>query len=91
MWYLARPGIPERIKVLAALDIALWDIKGKALGVPVYGSLGGKFHDRLKLYWSHFASYRGAWPEIVGVEPQTTYKQNGPRVPATSSRRAIRS
>jgi galactonate dehydratase len=75
MWYLARPGIPERIKVLAALDMALWDIKGKALGVPVYELLGGKFHDRLKLYWSHFASYRGAWPEIVGVEPQTTYTE----------------
>jgi L-alanine-DL-glutamate epimerase-like enolase superfamily enzyme len=73
MWYLARPGIPERIKVLAALEMALWDIKGKALGVPVYELLGGKFHNRLKLYWSHFASYRGAWPEIVGVEPQTTY------------------
>jgi L-alanine-DL-glutamate epimerase-like enolase superfamily enzyme len=75
MWYLARPGIPERIKVLAAIDIALWDIKGKALNVPAYELLGGKFHDRLKLYWSHFASYRGAWPEIVGVKPQTTYEE----------------
>ncbi len=75
MWYLARPGITERIKVLAALDIALWDIKGKALGVPVYQLLGGKFQDRIPLYWSHFASYRGAWPEIVGAKPETTYEE----------------
>ena len=68
-------GITERIKVLAALDIALWDIKGKALGVPVYQLLGGKFRDRIPLYWSHFASYRGAWPEIVGAKPETTYEE----------------
>ena len=42
MWYGARPGIPERIKVLAAIDIALWDIKAKWLGVPVYELLGGQ-------------------------------------------------
>ncbi len=77
MWYLARPGITERIKVLSALDMALWDIKGKALGVPVYELLGGKFHDRLKLYWSHFASYRGAWPEIVGVRAADDVRRVG--------------
>ena len=62
------PGSRNGSRSLRRLDIALWDIKGKALGVPVYELLGGKFHDRLKLYWSHFASYRGAWPEIVGVD-----------------------
>src|ERR1700704_2787433 len=50
MWYLARPGITERIKVLAALDMALWDIKGKALDVPVYELLGGLIHDHLECY-----------------------------------------
>lgn len=35
---------------LAAIDIALWDIKGKALGVPVYELLGGRCRDRIECY-----------------------------------------
>ncbi|MBJ8326211.1 mandelate racemase/muconate lactonizing enzyme family protein [Streptococcus pacificus] len=37
---------------MAAIDIALWDIKGKALGVPVYQLLGGKTNDHLRTYAS---------------------------------------
>src|SRR3954464_2937237 len=35
---------------LGAVDIAMWDIKGKALGVPVYELLGGPSRDRIKCY-----------------------------------------
>ena len=35
---------------IAAIDIALWDIKGKALGVPVYDLLGGRVRDRVLTY-----------------------------------------
>ena len=35
---------------IAAVDIALWDIKGKALGVPVYQLLGGRVRDRVLTY-----------------------------------------
>ena len=35
---------------IAAIDIALWDIKGKALGVPVYELLGGRVRDRALVY-----------------------------------------
>lgn len=38
------------MSALAAIDIALWDIKGKALGVPVYQLLGGKCRDRVRTY-----------------------------------------
>ena len=34
--------------VLSAIDIALWDIKGKRLGAPVWDLLGGKFRDRVR-------------------------------------------
>lgn len=39
---------------LAALDIALWDIEGKRLGVPVYRLLGGPYRDRIRAYASHW-------------------------------------
>ena len=51
---------PEGIacQAAAAIENALLDLKGKALGVPVYELLGGPVRDRLRLYWSHCGSYR---------------------------------
>ncbi|MBI4305975.1 MAG: hypothetical protein HY678_06605 [Chloroflexi bacterium] len=41
-----------RSTVVAGLDFALHDIKGKALGVPVYELLGGRCRDRVPLVWT---------------------------------------
>jgi galactonate dehydratase len=38
---------------MSAIDIALCDIVGKKLNVPVYKLLGGKIHDRLRIYTSY--------------------------------------
>ncbi|MBA5688655.1 galactonate dehydratase [Rugamonas apoptosis] len=38
------------MSAIAGIDQALWDIKGKALGVPVYELLGGLVRDRMKMY-----------------------------------------
>ncbi len=35
---------------ISAIDIALWDIKGKALGVPIYDLLGGRVRDKVVCY-----------------------------------------
>lgn len=35
---------------ISAIDIALWDIKGKAVGLPIYELLGGRCHDKLWCY-----------------------------------------
>jgi galactonate dehydratase len=43
---------------MAALENALLDAKAKGLGVPVYELLGGKIRDRIRLYWSHCATWR---------------------------------
>ncbi|KWX23261.1 galactonate dehydratase [Mycolicibacterium wolinskyi] len=38
------------MSALAGIDQALWDIKGKAFGVPTYELLGGRVRDRIKVY-----------------------------------------
>src|SRR5215469_16769001 len=40
----------QYITALAGLEIALWDLAGKALGLPVYQLLGGKFRDKVQIY-----------------------------------------
>jgi galactonate dehydratase len=48
-------GGPILTSVLSGIDQALWDIKGKALGVPVYELLGGPTRERVRVY-SHARS-----------------------------------
>lgn len=38
------------VAVLSAIETALWDIAGKALNLPVYQLLGGKFRDKIRVY-----------------------------------------
>ena len=49
-------------QAIAAIENALLDIKGRALGVPVFDLLGGAVRDRLELYWSHCGTYRFGAP-----------------------------
>lgn len=47
-------GGPVLMSALSGIDQALWDIKGKALGVPVYELLGGAVRHKMKIYgWVH--------------------------------------
>lgn len=45
------------MSAISALEIALWDIKGKALGVPVYELLGGKTRDKVRTYCSGLSNF----------------------------------
>ena len=40
----------QYVTALTGVEIALWDIAGKALGVPVYQLLGGRVRDRVRVY-----------------------------------------
>lgn len=60
-------------KAMAGIDSALWDIRGKVLGAPVWQLLGGKLRDELRLYWSHCGSTRNRHAERLGLPAcQTT-------------------
>lgn len=50
------------VAVLSAVETALWDLAGKALDVPVYRLLGGKFRDRIRVYMDT-ALYQSRLPE----------------------------
>ena len=59
--YSGRRGIA--IHAMSGIDMALWDLKGKALGLPVWKLLGGGFQKRLRCYAS----------SLFGETPQATY------------------
>lgn len=50
--FWAQGGGPVVYGGMSAIDIALWDIKGKALGQPIYQLLGGKTNESLRTYAS---------------------------------------
>ncbi len=55
IWHYFYRGVYWRrgavnMTAIGAIDMALWDIKGKALGIPVYQLLGGKSRDKLMAY-----------------------------------------
>lgn len=45
------------LQAMAGIDIALWDIKGKALGQPIVQLLGGAMRDRMRVYSSNMFQF----------------------------------
>jgi len=58
---------------MAGIELALWDIKAKALGVPVYELFGGPLRDRMRLYWSHCGTTRARMGTMLGTPPLKSY------------------
>ena len=54
------------ITAMAAIDMALWDIKGKKFGEPIHRLLGGKRHDRFRAYASILFGKDGAKTADIG-------------------------
>src|SRR3954453_5414015 len=53
--YYGREGAV--IQAMAGIDLALWDIKGKALKMPVWQVIGAKYRDRLRVYSSNMMQF----------------------------------
>ena len=66
-----RGGVVQ-MSAISGIEIALWDIKGKALGVPVYELLGGKMRDRI---WT-YGRWDGLTPELA-VENALNHTSQG--------------
>jgi L-alanine-DL-glutamate epimerase-like enolase superfamily enzyme len=67
----SRGGVNRQ--AVGAIENALLDIKGKALGVPVHELFGGAVRSRIPVYWSHCGSYRARYPELLGVPQMKSY------------------
>jgi D-galactarolactone cycloisomerase len=69
-------GLP--ISALSAIDIALWDIKGKALGLPVHKLLGGSYRSKAHVYATGLYQPQNV-PSVEDalVEEALGYKEEG--------------
>lgn len=65
----------ETMCAMSGVDVALWDITGKALGVPIHALLGGAVRERIRAYGS------GGWASRVGRETScgATWTRDSPR------------
>ena len=67
-------GGPVLMSALSAVEMALWDILGKALNVPVYQLLGGKIHEKVRIYVNGW--FAGAKePEEFGAKAKEAVKR----------------
>jgi galactonate dehydratase len=68
-------------KAIGGIENALWDIKAKALGIPVYELFGGAIRETIPLYWSHCGTSRvRAWqlvqrPKISNIDDLSEFGQ----------------
>ncbi len=58
---------------IAGIELALWDVKGKAMGVPVHELVGGPTRTEQKVYWSHLVSFQSTNYKALGREPLRNY------------------
>jgi len=65
------------IETMSAVDIALWDIKGKATGLPVYKLLGGAYRDKAHAYATGLYRPKVENAKEALVEEAVGYKREG--------------
>ena len=79
IWDTLSLGTGERAtrlpsQIVGSIDVALWDIMGKAAGMPVYSLLGGAARTEIPLYWSRGSGWRKSPGEML-EEVQEGYER----------------
>lgn len=74
---IRQPWVMGRIRhaAVSAIEQALWDLSGKALGVPVYQLLGGKVRDRVRLYANITLATPSKTPEDYAINAMKAVDQ----------------
>lgn len=82
--FTQRPD-PTMMSVFSGIEIAVWDILGKAAGKPTYQLLGGAMHDRLRTYTYLYpaSAHRGIGEPVPANEPDPYHD------PAAAAERAL--
>lgn len=65
------PGGSLLNAAISGIEIALWDVKGKAHGVPVYQLIGGRCRDRVRVY----RAIGGSTPEQIAADARLAVKE----------------
>jgi galactonate dehydratase len=73
MHWLGQAG--PLLSAISAVDIALWDIRGKALAAPVYDLLGGAYRRKVQLYANYWFTGGGHTPEDYAEQARETVAQ----------------
>ena len=83
--YALRPD-PTLVGVLSGIEMAMWDIAGKAVGKPVYELLGGRVRERLRSYTYLYAEPGDAGRRLRRPRPRGASAR--PSTPRSASRRS---
>ncbi len=79
IWELLALGTGERAtrlpsQIVGSIDVAIWDIMGKAAGMPLHALLGGAARTEIPLYWSRGSGWRKSPGEML-EEVQEGYER----------------
>ena len=78
-------GGPVSMTAISAIDLALWDLKAKALEIPVWQLAGGMHREKVRVYANGW--FEGLTEPVPGVPAETVARQASPKLHAEAALR----